>query len=81
MIVYTVLCYLHIILQYALQLTYVDIIILGVMRPIASLYPEEYKSLDIPLLRGFTERMESRPNIASYLKSPRSQPYSDNSLM
>ena len=51
------------------------------MRAVESQFPNEYKSLEIPLLHAFKERMAVRPRIAAFLSSPRSLPFCGNSMM
>jgi len=64
-----------------LQLTYVDIGVFQVLRATEFQFPEEYKSLDITLLRGFKQRMQERPRIKAFLESERSQQFCGNSMM
>lgn len=64
-----------------IQVTYVDIIVFHVMRATEFQFPDSYKSVDIPKLRAFKDRMATRPNIAAFLSSPRSVGFSGSSMM
>lgn len=66
-------CLLHFV-----QITYADISVYNILRGAEFQYPEDYKSLPIPNLRAFKERIEKRPNITAYLKSDRCAPFSDS---
>ena len=63
------------------QITYVDIAVFHVLRTVESQFPEDYKTLPIPTLRAFKDKMASRPRIDAFLKSPRSLPFCGNSMM
>ena len=63
------------------QITYVDLAVFHALRAVESQFPEDYKTLPIPLLRAFKDRMASRPCIDAFLKSPRSIPFCGNSMM
>jgi len=59
----------------------VDIAVFQVLRATEFQFPEEYKSLDIPLLRAFKQRMQERPRIRAFLESDRSLEFCGNSMM
>lgn len=73
--------HLAVLIFFILQLTYVDIGVFQVLRATEFQFPEEYKSLDVPLLRGFKQRMQERPRIKAFLESERSQQFCGNSMM
>ena len=57
------------------QITYVDFAVFHALHAVESQFPEDYKTLPIPLLRAFKDRMASRQRIDAFLKSPRSIPF------
>ncbi len=64
------------------SLTYVDLAILHALRSSESQFPDAWgANKDIPLLRAFKERMESRDRLAAYLKSDRARKFEGNSMM
>lgn len=64
------------------KLTYVDLGLLHVLRATEAQFPDTWKEADyIPNLKAFKERIETRPNIAAYLKSDRWLGFEGNSMM
>ena len=63
------------------QVTYVDISMLTVLRATEAQFPEAWAAQNVPLLKAFKKRMEERPHIAAYLASDRYIPFSGYSMM
>jgi glutathione S-transferase len=64
------------------SLYYVDLQVMVMLQVTHSQFPDAWdEMIDIPLLKSFLERMESRPKIQSYLASDRKQPFAGDSLM
>ena len=63
------------------QMTYVDIAVFHALHAVESQFPEDYKTLPIPTLREFKDRMASRPRIDAFLKSARAVPFCGNSMI
>ena len=70
-----------ILIIFSYKLTYVDIAVFQALRAVEFQFPEEYDKLCTDDLKAFKERMACRPNIAAFLKSPRSIPFCGNSMM
>ena len=62
-------------------LTYVDLQALVMLQVTKSQWPDAWPNLPIPNLTDLLARLEARPRIAAYLRSPRRNPFAGDSLM
>ncbi|ESO99694.1 hypothetical protein LOTGIDRAFT_141723 [Lottia gigantea] len=64
------------------KLTYIDLEVYHILRATENQFPEAWRDLStIPHLKAFKNRIEVRPNIATYLKSTRCNKFQGNSMM
>lgn len=62
-------------------LTYVDLQVMVMLQVTKSQFPDAWEEVEIPSLKKFLERMESRPKQIEYMASSRKHPFAGDSMM
>jgi glutathione S-transferase len=64
------------------KITYIDLSLFQVLRALEGSFAADWAAANYcPQLKAFKERIAARPNIATYLKSPRAKPMMSHSMM